>query len=227
MRTISFISSKGGVGKSTLALHVGVAAHLLGLQVGIVDLDKQASATKWSMRRGSGPPVASNHAPLLTGMVHAAEANGADLVIIDTAGHSADESALTASKHSDLVIIPVRPAVFDLEAVSTTHDLAKLNRKRAVALVNGAHSRSDIAVSQAQRGLRESGLEVIPVTIHTRSIFAASLIDGRTAMEHEPEGKAAKEILALVRWLGAELDLSITAPPRNRFPTEPLTRRAA
>jgi chromosome partitioning protein len=114
-----------------------------------------------------------------------------------------------------------------LEAVATTHDLAKLTRRRAVALVNGAHSRSDIAVSQAQRGLRETGLEVAPVTVHTRSIFAASLIGGRTAMEHEPDGKAAKEILALVKWLSAELDLGITAPPRNRFPAEPLVRRAA
>src|SRR3712207_386784 len=127
VRTISFISSKGGVGKSTLALHVGVAAHLLGLQVGIVDLDKQASATKWSMRRGSGPPVASNHAPLLTGMVHAAEANGADLVIIDTAGHSADESALTASKHSDLVIIPVRPAVLDRKSTRLNSSHANIS----------------------------------------------------------------------------------------------------
>ena len=47
MKTISFISQKGGVGKTTLAIHLAVAFAADGLNVAILDLDPQASAAEW------------------------------------------------------------------------------------------------------------------------------------------------------------------------------------
>jgi chromosome partitioning protein len=47
VKTISFISQKGGVGKTTLAIHLAVAFASDGLNVAILDLDPQASAAEW------------------------------------------------------------------------------------------------------------------------------------------------------------------------------------
>ena len=54
MRTVAILSEKGGVGKTTVTVHVGVAAHRAGLDVAIIDLDPQTSAADWADQRGEG-----------------------------------------------------------------------------------------------------------------------------------------------------------------------------
>jgi chromosome partitioning protein len=227
MKTVALISAKGGPGKSTLAVHLATASHLLGLTSGIIDLDKQCSASKWFGRRGASPFVASNHAQLLPSMLEAAEKNDAGIVYIDTAGHASDDSALIASRHADLILIPIRPAVFDIEAITPTYELAKLARRKVRAVFNGVAPRTESKVRQAEEGLAAMGLEALPIHVHTRALFADSLIDGRTAMEIEPGGKAAKEIMSLMKWISEDLGLGITFPKNNRFTASPLDRVAA
>ena len=58
MRTIAVASAKGGVGKTTLAVHLAVASVLQGRDVVLLDADPQLSAVRWSERRSSpGPAV--------------------------------------------------------------------------------------------------------------------------------------------------------------------------
>jgi len=60
VKTIAFISQKGGTGKSTLAVHMGVAAYQAGRKTAIVDTDPQESAAMWQRaRHASDPPVAT------------------------------------------------------------------------------------------------------------------------------------------------------------------------
>ena len=54
-KVLAVLSEKGGAGKTTVAVHLAVAAELAGLDVAIVDLDPQASAADWCDRRGSSP----------------------------------------------------------------------------------------------------------------------------------------------------------------------------
>src|SRR4051794_15073641 len=83
MKTIAIVAEKGGVG--TLATHLAVHAQAEGRRTIIIDLDPQASARKWGVRRNAEPEVVSDHAEMLQELLRTAEEGGADLVIIDTA----------------------------------------------------------------------------------------------------------------------------------------------
>src|SRR5947209_1413992 len=119
MKTIAIISQKGGAGKTTLAVHLATAAAAAGHAVAIIDLDPQATATSWGDDRTNGPEVISGQAVRLPALMQAARENGASFLVLDTAPN-ADQTASLAARAADLVLVPCRPARFDLEAVETT-----------------------------------------------------------------------------------------------------------
>ena len=85
MKTVAIISQKGGTGKTTVAVHLSVEATRAGHKVALIDLDPQASATKWSITRSADAPIAvSAHAVMLRQELYKAEQAGVDLAIIDT-----------------------------------------------------------------------------------------------------------------------------------------------
>ena len=108
-----------------IALLARQAERIDGRSVAVVDLDPQASATNWSERREAETPVVASSTPVrLEAVLSAAEQQGADLVLIDTPPR-ADQTAISAAKVADLVIIPCRPAILDLETVATTIELVR------------------------------------------------------------------------------------------------------
>jgi len=87
MFTISLIGQKGGVGKTTIALGLAVAAARAGHATEIIDLDPQASAAKWKDRRADkNPTVVSAQASRLKQVIDTARTDGVDFAFIDTAG---------------------------------------------------------------------------------------------------------------------------------------------
>ena len=124
MKIVVLLSQKGGTGKSTIATHLAVCAARQGKAVALFDIDPQASAAKWSDRRAAeGPPVVRAGAAQLPHLVQQARQQGADIILIDTAGH-ADASSLHALQLADLVLIPCRPSAADLDAIEDTIALA-------------------------------------------------------------------------------------------------------
>lgn len=207
VRTIAVISQKGGVGKSTIAVHLAVAGTLAGLRTALVDLDPQATARKWGDdRQAAEPEVISDHAERLPQLADAARANGADLLIIDSAPN-ADRASLIAAKAADLILIPCRPAKFDLAAIEATRDLATIAKKPAWVVLSAAPVRSAI-VAEARQELEAKGSKIAPQIIHQRVAYYYSVIDGRTASEYEPGGKAAEEVAELFRWACEQVGLS-------------------
>jgi len=126
MFTISLIGQKGGVGKTTIALGLAVAAARAGHATAIIDLDPQASAAKWKGRRSDeNPTVVSAQASRLKQLLDTARTSGVDFVFIDTAGRK-DDSALNAARASDLVLIPTRPNILEVETLPEVSDLLRL-----------------------------------------------------------------------------------------------------
>ena len=89
MKIIAIVAQKGGAGKTTLALHLAVAADRQGRSAVIVDLDPQASAAAWGdSREAETPAVVSAQAARLPQVLETARNHGAEFVVLDTAPHS-------------------------------------------------------------------------------------------------------------------------------------------
>jgi chromosome partitioning protein len=201
MKTITILSQKGGTGKTTLALHLAVAAEVAGHTAAVIDLDPQSSAGGWAESRepDKGPIVAIAHAPRLASILEAAASNGATLAILDTAPH-AQGDALAAAQAADAILIPCRPGILDLRAIGASVQIAKLAGKPAAVVLNACPPQGKALADEAEQAVRGYGVDVAPVRLVQRAAFAHSLTGGLTAQEYEPQGKAAEEITQLYEW---------------------------
>ena len=194
MDVIAIVAQKGGTGKTTLAVSLAVAAERDGHTVAIVDLDPQASVSGWGDRRRAESPVVVSAQPArLPNILQAAEAQGADLVLIDTPPRS-EQAAMAAAKAGQHVLIPCRPAVYDLETVTTTLELVRFSGGGpATVVLNGVPARGR-KKDQATEVLESLGVAVCPASLGHRVAFDYAGGIGLSAQEYEPKGKAAQEI---------------------------------
>jgi chromosome partitioning protein len=201
MHIVTILNQKGGAGKTTLSLHLAVAAEAAKLSTVLIDLDPQVSSANWNDRRQNGTPVVVSlqHARLQNGL-QAAKDGGADLVVIDTAPH-AEAAAVAAMRAADLVLVPTRPGILDLDAVGTTAELLKLVKTPAYVVLNVMPVGATQLLKDATAAVGVHGLIVAPVVLHQRADYAHSLIAGQTATEYAPKGKAAGEVNALLKWV--------------------------
>ncbi len=207
MKIIAVISQKGGAGKTTLALHLATASAHAGYNTAIIDLDPQASAAKWSDRRAEEVPVViSAHASRLGHELERVKESGGELVILDTAPHS-DSTALEAAKVADLVLVPCRPAILDLEAITNTLDLVHAVNGNVHVVMNAVAAQGNEA-AEAAEAIGGLNVSVCPVQLVNRVAFSRALISGQTAQEFEPDGKAAAEAEALHTFMCAHLERS-------------------
>ena len=196
MNTIAIVSQKGGSGKTTLALHLAVASAAQGRNTAIIDLDPQASSANWSDRRTAEVPVVlSAHASRLHHEIRRVREIGGEMLFLDTAPHS-DSAALEAARAADLVLIPCRPAILDLEAITNTLTFIRTTSTPTLVILNAIASTGQDAVL-AEEALSAHDVETCPVRLGRRVAFARALISGQSAQEYEPFGKAALEVKRL------------------------------
>lgn len=209
MDIIALITQKGGSGKTTLTLSLAVAAVLAGRTTLVIDLDTQGTACGWHDRRkaagkGDSPIVIDAQPHRLAETLKQARANGVDFVLIDTPPRAAD-AALVAAKAADLVIVPARPQIYDLETIPVTREiLAVAGNKKAMVVLNSVPPVGD-RHSQSGEAVRNWQIPVCPFTLGNRVAFGDAGAFGLTVQEYDPRGKAAEEVQKIYTFTEAVL----------------------
>jgi chromosome partitioning protein len=216
LKVLSVVSEKGGAGKTTVAVHLAVAAQRAGIDTAIIDLDPQASAADWSDARGEPPEAVAIPPARLEKLLTDLRGNSCDLVIIDTP-REANNAGYIAAANSDLILIPFRRGGFDFRALKRTLDLCSLAQKTPHILLNGMRQGATRIAKDVRDALSAyPGIQVCPVLFHDRAAYVTASITGRTAQETEPASPAAAETQALYSWICEKLALSTTQQVNNR-----------
>ncbi|MGH7240042.1 MAG: ParA family partition ATPase [Candidatus Saccharimonadales bacterium] len=199
---LALLNQKGGVGKTTLAVHITAALALKGRSVLLVDADPQGSALDWAATRQADPlfsvvglPKNNLHKEI---PAHAAKYED---VIIDGPPR-VNELARAAILASDMVLIPVQPSPYDVWAAK---DIVDLLREAAVFkenqicrfVINRKIVKTAIGRDVVD-ALKSYEIPVLSASIAQRVAFAESAGQGSTVVENDPTGQAADEINELV-----------------------------
>lgn len=184
MRVISIVSSKGGVGKTTLASALAVRATQESERVAMVDLDPQGSLAGWWHRRGgSQNPCIFSNADTASEAVEALALDGWDWVFIDTppAFINIIDDAIEAAH---LALIPLKAGAFDLLASEAVIMKARQADVRHLCVLNGVNPRWGIT-DRALVYLRSNKVPVAETQITLRQSYAAAVTKGLSGPEIE------------------------------------------
>ena len=217
MKIVAIAMQKGGVGKSTIARSLAVAAARAGLTPMILDMDPQQTSDYWGRRRepGSNPAVRFVTANDLDATLQILRTHGCDLVLIDTPPARSAEGPV-AIEASDLVLMPCTPTVEALEQLPTTAKVAKACGKPAAVVLNLVTPNSQTEVAMGRAACAKLHLQMAPVPIVRRKIHVEATPLGKTAQELANISPGASEVLALWDWLAAELGFETPAAQRLR-----------
>ena len=214
MRIVAFVTQKGGSGKSTLASSLAVAAAEAGEKVVLIDMDPQASLTKWAKMRGKSDIAVEAVAPgKLKAVLSAIAGKGVTLVVLDTpAGETPATEA--AARAADLTIIPSRPNAFDLWSSEATRKAVKAMKRDYVFLLNQCPPAQQTARIEEGMSALEAMGGILTPAIGARVDFQEAVRLGLGATEYAPSSPAADETRKL--WRSLRKRLSRAGQPQRR-----------
>ena len=228
MRTIAFLTQKGGAGKTTLAASLAVAAAAAGERVVALDFDPQGSLARWGKRRESAnaphivvvEPLEVERLPRLSVIIDRLRDAGFTLAVFDTAGAHTGALGLVA-ECADLCLLPARPTLLDIEATAVTFAAVQAAKRKAAFVLNQCPPtyRSSRA-GEAAKDLTRLGVLAEPM-LSARIDFQDAIAAGLGVTEHARDGRAAQEIEAFWGWVRAQLegierDMRAEVPPAQR-----------
>jgi chromosome partitioning protein len=198
MRVLAVFNTKGGSGKSTLSMHVGVAAAET-LNTVILDADPNKSSVNWGKTRATEvPAVKETSSARLLGELEFLKNSGVDLVILDCPPSINADTALLVSA-ADFVMVPVQPTILDVAGCYNATKMITAQKKPFAYIVSRCPTPSQ-DTRDAITALEKSG-EVCPTIISDRIAFSRALAYGLAVTEYEKTGKAYEEAMQSCKWI--------------------------
>jgi chromosome partitioning protein len=203
MNVLVFASRKGGSGKSTLAAHLGSYMAEHSRPTLLIDADPQGSLALWHQVRGAQDlplHVGTKH---LSATLAKARRDGVEWVLIDTPPN-AEAPVAEAIWHADLVVIPMRPGLFDVDAVQATIQVCRDLKKPYAVVINAAPAKNgsdDPMVADARGAMQALDVPTWAGQITHSHELSLSLTHGAGVNEFSSRSFGSEEIGNLWRAL--------------------------
>jgi len=210
VKTLAVMSRKGGAGKTTVAVNLTLAARAMGVRAVLADADPIRSAHEVLRGREEAPTLLfETSASKLFTLTEACRRSGVELLIIDTPA-APEADVAEAVKVADLCVAVARPTYLDLAAaVLSVSVIQRLGREGLIVLNQCAPTRAGIeppSVVKAFEALRFANLPVAMTALRARLVYQTAFAQGRSVMEMEAEGAAAREVRELFTGLWRRLN---------------------
>jgi len=180
MQIITITGYKGGVGKSTTAIHLAAFFSKYGTTI-LIDGDKNRTSLNWS-KRGTGLPfeVIDERNALRAGKL------GAEFAIIDTPARPDSDDLKELAKGCDLLILPTAPDIVSLEpALLTINDLGAARYKTLLTMVHNYPANKEATILQKE--LEEEQIPVFKQMIRRTLTFATAAREGKIVRDIKKE----------------------------------------
>jgi len=198
VKTLAVMSRKGGAGKTTVAVNLTLAARAMGIRAVLADADPMRSAHEVLKGREEAPALLfETSASKLFTLTEACRRSGVELLIIDTPA-APEADVAEAVKVADLCLAVARPTYLDLAAaVLSVAVIHRLGREGLIVLNQCAPSRAGVeppSVLKAFEALRFAHLPVAPAAVRARMVYQTAFAQGRSVLEIDADGPAAREV---------------------------------
>jgi chromosome partitioning protein len=197
MMIISVVNQKGGVGKTTIAINIGIGMARRNYKVGFLDTDPQGTASQWQSIEGNVAFEVRRHpSRVSTGEIMDVEQNHG-VLIIDTPP-AIGEITQSVLELSDLAIIPLAPSVLDIWSSRTTIGMIEEAKKVNPKLEGRLLVSRKIPRTRLGRDGREAiaalEMQVFETEISQRIAYVESMIAGVSVFQYAPRSDASQEI---------------------------------
>ena len=201
---IALAALKGGVGKSTLSVHLAAHFHELGKNTLVVDADPQGTSRSWAALSAISdvprPPVIGMGAEMKRDLHDVA--HGRDVVVIDTPPRLGAEQR-AALFVADLALVPVTPGPADVwalqETLSLIDDAMIMRPDLKAAIVLNRYAARTALSSSIRSAVENSGIPVLSSSLGSRVAFGEAQGIGQGVTSYAPNSAAANEIKALTQ----------------------------
>ena len=205
-KVITLATSKGGVGKSTLARNL--AAYWLNIQmkVAIIDADPQGSIINRHDSNGLLKEVTVIAEPeeTVSNLIEEIKSKF-DYVIVDTGGFR-NRTTVKALIFTDLALIPLKPSADDVQGALETYNLIKELNNTPERIATPIKYRMIITMSQhntiiakhVRSELEQLGYLIIKSEMYHRVAYPEAAITGLSPCITDPDGPASRDINLII-----------------------------